>query len=93
MILSTFSTTTMASSTSSPMTITRANMVRVLMDKPTAESTPMVPSRTTGTAMVGIRVARMFCRNRNMTMKTRKTASISVRTTSSMDIFTNGVVS
>ena len=60
MILSTFSTTTMASSTRRPMTMTRANMVRVLIENPVAASTPMVPRRTTGTAMVGMRVARIF---------------------------------
>ena len=90
---STFSTTTMASSTSKPMASTRPNMVRVLMEKPKAAMTPKVPSSTTGTAMVGIRVARKFCRNRYMTQNTRKMASISVCTTSSMEIFTNGVVS
>jgi hypothetical protein len=52
-----------------------------------------VPSRTTGTAMVGIRVARQFCRNRNMTMKTRTMASTRVLTTSSIDSLTNGVES
>ena len=90
---STFSTTTMASSTNRPMASTRPNMVRVLMEKPKAAMTPKVPSSTTGTAMVGIRVARKFCRNRYMTQNTRKMASISVCTTSSMEIFTNGVVS
>jgi hypothetical protein len=93
MIRSTFSTTTMASSTRRPMTMTRANMVRVLMEKPAAARTPMVPRSTTGTAMVGIRVARMFCRKRNMMRKTRMTASIRVWTTSSMEILTKGVVS
>ncbi len=43
--------------------------------------------------MVGIRVARMFCRKRNMTRNTRITASTSVFTTSLMDILTTGVVS
>ena len=57
---STFSTTTMASSTSRPIASTMANMVSVLMVKPAAASTPNVPSRTTGTAIVGISVARKF---------------------------------
>ena len=48
MTRSTFSTTTMASSTSSPMASTMPNMVRVLMPKPNAASTPMVPRSTTG---------------------------------------------
>ncbi len=90
---STFSTTTMASSTRRPMASTRPNMVRVLMEKPNAAMTPKVPSSTTGTAMVGIRVARKFCRNRYITQNTRKIASTRVCTTSSMEIFTNGVVS
>ncbi len=90
MIRSTFSTTTIASSTSRPMTITRANIVKVLIEKPAAASTPIVPSRTTGTAIVGIRVALKFWRKMNMTMKTRKIALISVSTTSSMEILTKG---
>src|ERR1700730_342154 len=61
---STFSTTTMASSTKSPMARTIPNMVSVLIEKPASESTANVPSRITGTAMVGISVARMFCRKK-----------------------------
>ena len=41
-----------------------------------------MPSSTTGTAMVGIRVARQFCRNRYITTKTSTMASIRVLTTS-----------
>ena len=93
MTRSTFSTTTMASSTSRPMASTRPNMVRVLMPKPKAARTPKVPSSTTGTAMVGMSVARKFCRNRYITRKTSSTASRRVLTTSSMEIRTNGVVS
>lgn len=90
---STFSTTTMASSTSKPIASTIANMVSVLMVKPNTASTPKVPSSTTGTAMVGISVARKFCRNRYITKNTSTTASTSVCTTCSMEIRTNGVVS
>ncbi len=93
MIRSTFSTTTMASSTSSPMASTRANMVSTLMENPTADRMPNVPKSTTGTAMVGIRVARQFCRNRKITRKTRMMASARVFTTSPMDFWMNGVVS
>ena len=93
MTRSTFSTTTMASSTRSPMASTRPNMVRVLMVKPKAASTPNVPSSTTGTAMVGMSVARKFWRKRNITRKTSAIASASVFTTSSMEIRTKGVVS
>ena len=90
---STFSTTTMASSTSRPIASTMPNMVSVLIVKPEAASTPKVPSSTTGTAIVGMKVARRFCRKRYMTRKTSTIASNSVRTTSSMDRRTNGVVS
>ena len=83
----------MASSTSRPIASTMPNMVSVLIEKPNAASTPKVPSSTTGTAIVGISVARKFCRNRNITRKTRTIASISVFTTSSIEICTKGVVS
>ena len=63
------------------------------MEKPNAAMTPKVPSRTTGTAMVGISVARKFCRKRYMTKNTKMMASNSVWATSSMEILTNGVVS
>ena len=58
MIRSTFSTTTMASSTSRPMASTMANMVSMLMENPNSPRTAKVPRMTTGTARVGIRVAR-----------------------------------
>ncbi len=90
---STFSTTTMASSTSRPMASTIANIVSMLIEKPSAASTPNVPSSTTGTAIVGISVARRFCRNRYMTRNTRTIASSSVLTTSLIEARTKGVVS
>ena len=90
---STFSTTTMASSTSRPIASTLANIVSMLIEKPSTYSTPNVPSRTTGTAMVGIRVARKLPRNRNITRNTSTTASIRVWITPSIDTWTNGVVS
>ena len=55
---STFSTTTMASSTNNPIANTMANIVSMLMEKPAAANTAKVPSRTTGTAIVGMIVAR-----------------------------------
>jgi glycine/D-amino acid oxidase-like deaminating enzyme len=58
-----------------------------------AERTPMVPRSTTGTAMVGMSVARKFCRNRYITRNTSTIASRSVFTTSSMERRTNGIVS
>ena len=90
---STFSTTTMASSTSSPIASTIPNRVSVLMVKPNAARMPNVPSSTTGTAIAGIRVARQLCRKTNMTMTTRMMASISVLTTSLIDSLMKVVLS
>ncbi len=59
----------------------------------TSATTPKVPNNTTGTAMVGMMVARKFCRNRYITATTRTIASTRVFTTSSIEILTNGVVS
>ena len=52
-----------------------------------------MPSSTIGTAIVGINVARKFCRNRYITRNTSTTASSSVVTTPWIDTRTNGVVS
>ena len=93
MIRSTFSTTTMASSTSSPMASTMANMVSMLMENPNSPSTAKVPRSTTGTAIVGISVARMLPMNSHITRNTSTTASNRVFTTSSMATRTKGVVS
>ena len=79
---STFSTTTMASSTSRPIASTMANMVRVLIEYPATDSTPKVPSSTTGTAIAGISVARKFCRKMNITITTSTMASPRALTTS-----------
>jgi len=92
-IRSTFSTTTIASSTNKPMASTKPNMVKVLIEKPNTDMMAKVPSNTTGTAIVGIKVARKFCKNSNMTKNTNTTASINVLTTSSMDIRIKALVS
>jgi hypothetical protein len=68
-------------------------MVNVLIENPASESTANVPSRITGTAIVGIRVARIFCKKRYITRNTRTMASHKVLTTSSIEILTKGVVS
>ena len=81
---STFSTTTIASSTTMPMASTSASSDTVLAEYPSASSTAKVPTRLTGTAMVGMRVARKLPRNRNTTTTTRANASINVRFTSSI---------
>ncbi|MNX72020.1 hypothetical protein D3C86_1033550 [compost metagenome] len=93
MMRSTFSTTTIASSTRRPIARTMANMVSVLMEYPVSARTPKVPRSTTGTAIIGMKVALRFCRNTRSTTKTRMIASISVCTTFSIDSFTKGVVS
>ena len=82
---STFSTTTIASSTSRPIANTMPNRVSVLMVKPAALRMASDPNNTTGTAMVGISVARQFWRKRNITTKTSNTASISVWMTCSTE--------
>ena len=56
MMRSTFSTTTIASSTTMPITSTMANMVSTLMEKPIASKVAKVPSSATGTTRVGMRV-------------------------------------
>jgi len=93
MIRSTFSTTTMASSTSRPMASTMANMVSMLMEKPKIPRAANVPRMTTGTAIVGMRVARMLPMNRYMTRNTSPIASKSVLKTSLMATRMKGVVS
>ncbi len=90
---STFSTTTMASSTTMPMASTRPNSDKLLRLKVSAFMTAKVPTMATGTATSGMSVARQFCRNTSTTMPTRITASRSVLPTSTIDSWMNGVVS
>ena len=90
---STFSSTMMASSTTMPIASTMANSVSVLIEKPNSQRPAKVPISETGTAMIGISVARQFCRNRNTTAITSSAASISVITTSRDDAWMNRVVS
>ena len=59
-----FSTTTIASSTSEPITRISANIVRVLMVKPSGIRNTNVPISDTGIVMLGISVARQSCRNK-----------------------------
>ena len=65
---STFSTTTMASSTTMPMASTRPNSEMLFRLKPTAAMTAKVPMMATGTAISGISAARQFCRKTSTTM-------------------------
>ena len=90
---STFSRTTIASSTTMPMAITMAKSVRVLMPKPKSQRPANVPIRETGTAIIGINVARQLPRKRKTTRTTRMPASKSVCSTSRMEAATKRVVS
>ena len=84
MLRSTFSTTTMASSTTMPIASTSPNSDSVLIEKPKASSTAKVPTIETGTATSGMIEARQVCRNRTTTITTSRIASNSVLTTSRM---------
>ncbi len=63
------------------------------MENPKIPRTAKVPRITTGTAMVGIRVALMVPMKRYITRKTSRIASKRVLTTSMMATLTKGVVS
>ncbi len=90
---STFSTTTMASSTTSPIASTMPSMLTVLREKPRASITASVAISETGMAMAGMTVLRQLCRNRNTTAMTSASASPRVMTTSCIDAETKVVVS
>ena len=64
MVVSTFSITRIASSTTIPMARIKPNKVTVLMVKPVACMMANVPIRDTGIATTGIKVARALPRNR-----------------------------
>ena len=91
MFRSTFSTTTIASSTTMPMASTSPNSVSVLIENPKPSRTAKVPMIDTGTATSGMTDARQVCRNSTTTITTSSTASNSVMTTSRMDSLTNTV--
>ena len=82
MMRSTFSTTTIASSTTIPMDRIRPNKVSMLSEKPNISMKPKVPIREIGTATTGISVARQLCRERKTTKITNTSASKSVLYTS-----------
>ena len=90
---STASTTTIASSTTSPMASTRPNKESVLIEKPNRGKNMKVPTSDTGTASNGISVARQPCRKMKTTMSTRTMAMTSVRTISFIPWLTASVVS
>ena len=90
---STFSTTMIASSTTSPIARTSPQSVRLLIEKPNAAIAAKVATSETGMASIGISVARNPWRKMNTTIMTRMNASMSVWPTSSMFSWTYLVVS
>ena len=67
---STFSTTTIASSTTMPMASTRPNSDRLFSENPSSAMNANVPISETGTATSGMIVARQFWRKTSTTRKT-----------------------
>ncbi len=65
-----------------PMASTRANRVRVLIEKPVIFSTAKVPISDTGMASTGMIAARQVCRKTSTTITTRIRASNRVFCTS-----------
>ena len=93
MMRSTFSSTTMASSTTMPIASTMPKSVSVLIEYPSSNSPAKVPIRDTGTAAMGMSVARKFCKKRYTTRNTSTMASPRVSNTSLIETCTNRVVS
>ncbi len=91
--LSTFSTTTIASSTNKPIDKTIANIVKEFIVNPKKFKIANVPSNTTGTATAGIIVALQLFKKTNITITTKTIASKSVFTTSFIDASIKIVVS
>ena len=85
MLRSTFSTTTMASSTTMPIASTSPNSERLLSVNPNRPITKNVPTSEIGMATIGMMAARQVCRNRITTRTTRIMASKMVSTTACTD--------
>ncbi len=75
------------------MASTSPNSDSVLIENPRSGKSANVPMSETGTATIGISVARQFCRKRNTTRMTSSIASQSVMTISRMPSCTGAVVS
>jgi hypothetical protein len=75
MMRSTFSTTTIASSTTIPMARIRPSSVIMFSENPKTSITPKVPISEIGTATIGMSVARQFCNERKTTRITSSNAS------------------
>src|SRR4029077_14589032 len=77
--------TTIGSSTTKPVAMVSAISERLFRLNPHRYMTPKVAISDTGTATLGISVARQLRRKMNTTSTTRQTATISVRSTSRSD--------
>jgi hypothetical protein len=88
MLRSTFSTTTIASSTTIPTARTKPNSDRLFSDIPQASRIVKLPTSETGMATTGISEARQVCRNRKTTPTTSRIATKIVVTTSCTDFAT-----
>ena len=80
-----FSIMTIASSTTKPVAMVSAISERLFRLKPARYITPKVPTRESGTARLGITVARRLPRKRKITSTTSTTASTSSKFTSRTD--------
>ena len=89
----TFSITTMASSTTSPVARVMPKRVSELMEKPKIFTNANVPISDTGMVTAGMIVARQSSRKKKITTMTITTASSSVVTTSFTESPTTVVVS
>src|SRR3546814_18172403 len=85
---STFSTTTIASSTTMPIESTSPNSDSVFSEKPNTYMTANVPTNETGTATSGMIDARQVWRKRNTKMTTSRVASTSETNKPSTDAWT-----
>ena len=80
-----FSSTTMASSTTSPIASTMASSVSVLMEKPNRYMRAQAPTSDTGMVTMGMMLARRLRRKKKITSTTRTMASRMVWNTESME--------
>ncbi|CPL77136.1 Uncharacterised protein [Bordetella pertussis] len=80
-----FSSTTMASSTTSPMASTIASRVRVLIEKPNRYIRAQAPTSDTGMVTMGMMLARRLRRKKKITSTTRMMASPMVLNTESIE--------
>ena len=91
MLRSTFSTTTIASSTTMPIASTKPNSDRLFSVKPNAAMKKKVPTSDTGMATSGMIAARQVCRKTITTRTTSTMASPIVSITASTDCWINCV--